>query len=334
VKILFVDLEFDYGQVDRGKNNIGQMGFKASLEKLGHQVVPFYYDSYLKNDLVKLQIDLCKKADEENPDLIFFILFKDQFTPETLKYLKSKYKTANWFGDDTWRFDNFTNKFAPFFSYPITTDKFSLGKYRALGIQNVILSQWAAIDDNRKIEPLPYKYEVSFVGGHNRYRNWFVKKLEKCGVSLQCFGHGWPNGPLSNDDMISLFASSKINLNLSNSASFDLRYLITHPKNLAHTLHTNKHASQIKARNFEINYYAGFQLADYVPGLEDYYDIGKELACYSNPEEAVKLINYFLENEKERESIRDRGMAKARQSYTYISQLKKVLIEIEKGTSY
>ncbi len=331
MKVLFVDLEFDYGLASRGINTIGQLGFKTSFEKLGHNVVPFYYDSYLNGNLEALQKDLIAKADAEKPDLIFFILFRDQFKKETLTYLKSKYKTVNWFGDDTWRFEDFTGQFAPYFTYCITTDKFSIPKYKALGVSNVILSQWAAIDDAKfgDIAPMPYKHEVAFIGGHNRYRAWFIKRLKKHGIHVECYGFGWANGPLSNEEMIKLFASTKINLNLSNSASFDLRYLLTHPKNLAHTLHTTKHASQIKARNFEINYFAGFQLADYVPGLEDFYEIGKDLACYATPEEAALLINYYLSNEKEREEIRDRGTIKARGKYTYTSQLKKALDEIK-----
>jgi spore maturation protein CgeB len=326
---MYVDLEYDYGIIARGQNTIGQLGFKRSFEQLGHEVVPFYYDSYLDGKLSQLQIDICAKADEVQPDLMFFGLFRDQFQPTTLDLLKSKFTTINWFGDDTWRFDNFTINFAPHFTYSITTDKFSIPKYHALGLKNVILSQWAAIDDDRIICPLPYKHEVTFVGGHNRYRAWFAKKLTKAGIPLQCYGHGWKNGPLTNDEMIQLFATSKINLNLSNSASFDLRYLISHPKNFAHTLHTKKHASQIKARNFEINYYAGFQLADYVPSLEDYYDIGKDLGCYGSPDEAIMLCKYYLANENEREAIRDRGMIKARERYTYRSQLKKVLEQIK-----
>jgi spore maturation protein CgeB len=326
---MYVDLEFDYGLASRGSNVIGQLGFKTSFEKLGHDVVPFYYDSYLNGNLPKLQKDLCTKADEVKPDLIFFILFRDQFTFETLDYLKSKYKTLNFFGDDSWRFDNFTKDFAPHFTYSMTSDKFSLPKYHALGIQNVFMSQWAAIDDERKIEPLPYKYDVSFIGGHNRHRDWFIKQLAKGGITVNCFGNGWPNGALSNDEMVKLFASSKINLNLSNSASFDIRYMLSNPLNFAHTLHTKKNASQIKARNFEINYYAGFQLADYSAGIEDYYEIGKEIACYNSFDEAILLCKYYLNNEKLREEIRHRGMIKAREHYTYRTQLKKVLDQIK-----
>jgi spore maturation protein CgeB len=47
MKILFVDLQYDYGIKSRGLNLIGQDGFKKSMEQLGHDVVPFYYDEYL-----------------------------------------------------------------------------------------------------------------------------------------------------------------------------------------------------------------------------------------------------------------------------------------------
>ena len=326
---MYVDLQFDYGDANRGPNTIGLLGFKRSFEKLGHEVIPFYYDQYLSNNLAKLQSDLLNKADEIKPELIFFILFRDQFTKETLMSLKNNYKTINFFGDDSWRFDNFTVNFAPCFTYCMTSDKFSIPKYHALGIKNIISSQWAAIDDDRKIEPLPYKYDVSFIGAHNRYRDWFVKQMKNRGVDVQCFGHGWKNGSLTNDEMVKLFASSKINLNLSNSSSFDLRYMFSHPKNFAHTLHTKKNASQIKARNFEINYYAGFQLADYVASLEDYYDLGKEIACYASFEEAALLCKYYLTNNSEREAIRDKGMIKARAQYSYETQLKKVLDQVK-----
>lgn len=325
-KILFVDIEYDYGIPERGINTIGQLGFLASLKKLGHEVVPFYYDKFL-NDLPKLQTELLKKADEVKPDLIFFIIFRDHFYPETLKILKSKYTTVNWFGDDTWRFVSFTSNYARFFTYCITTDKFSVPNYHKLGVHNVLRAQWAAIDC--EFTPAKeYQYDISFVGGFNHYRNWFVKQLSKMGFKVECFGHGWKNGSVSNEKMIKIFSSSRINLNLSNSASFDLRYLISHPKNLIHSLHTKKQASQMKARNFEINYFNGFQLADYVPGIEDYYDIGKELACYGNVEEAALLIEFYLSNEEEREKVKAAGHLKAANRYTYTSQLRDVLAQI------
>jgi spore maturation protein CgeB len=325
-KILFVDLEYDYGNPARGPNTIGQLGFIGSLKKLGYEVTTFYYDKLL-NDLPVLQSELLKKADELRPDLIFFIIFRDQFSLETLKALKLKYRTVNWFGDDTWRFESFTQKYAPYFTYNITTDKFSVPKYHKIGCQNVVISQWAAIDCD--FTPAKtYEFDVSFVGGFNQYRGWFVKQLKKMGHHIECFGHGWKNGPVSHERMIEIFSASKINLNLSNSASFDFRYLCSHPKNFVHSFYTKKQASQIKARNFEISYFNGFQLTDFVPGIEDYYIIGKEIACYSTVEEAALLIEYYLHNNQEREAIKNAGFQKAKKRYTYTAQLQEVLTAI------
>ena len=74
MKILYVDLQYDYGKKERGKNIIGLDGFKKSFESLGHSVVMFYYDEYLDNTL-PMQKKLKDFADEVNPDVIFFSLF-------------------------------------------------------------------------------------------------------------------------------------------------------------------------------------------------------------------------------------------------------------------
>ncbi len=321
MKIVFVDIQYDYGIKSRGLNPIGQMGFKSSLESLGHEVIPFYYDEYL-NNTKPLQNKLIEFVDNVKPDLVFFIIFREHFELETLNKLKRKYVTVNWFGDDSWRFDSYTSKYAPCFTWSITTDKFSVAKYRALGLKNIYLSQWAAIDSNNIPKFSGYKYDVSFIGALHPYRKWFVSQLRKRGIDVQAFGLGWENGPLNNEQMNELFSQSKINLNLSNSNCLDIRYLFAHPINLLHTLKSKKSMSQIKARNFEINYFGGFQMGDYVPSIEDFYDLGKELVCFSGIDEAEMLIKYYLDNEEEREEIKVKGHEKAKRQHGYIHRLK------------
>lgn len=328
MKILYVDLEYDYGIKSRGINIIGQDGFKKSFETLGHDVVVFYFDDYLSNTS-SLQNDLKVFADETQPDLIFFSLFQDQFNFDTLDYLKSKYTTLNWFGDDQWRFDDFTSHYANHFSYCITTDKFSIPKYYALGQNNVIYSQWAAIDSHAIPEFKGYKYDVSFVGGFHPYRKWFVDTLQKRGINIIAFGNGWENGPLNANEMNKLFANSKINLNIGNSNSFDVRYLLSHWRILLMHFRSTKNASQIKARNFEIPYFSGFQLTDYAPTIENYFDIGKEIVCYKDIDEAELLIRYYLNNEEEREYIKKASHIKAIEKHGYIHRLQNVLEQIK-----
>lgn len=328
LKILYVDLEYDYGIQARGGNAIGQDGFKKSLERLGHEVFPFYYDNFLRRT-DKLQTHLCQYADAVEPDLIFFSLLTNQFEKETLNYLKSKYVTVNWFGDDQWRFDNFTKLYANYFTWCISTDKYAIPKYKAIGQKNIIYSQWAAINEH-KVDVLyqDYQYDVSFVGGYHPYRKWFIHQLSKLGVSVEVFGNGWPNGPLKSREMNNIFFQSKVNLNIANSNSFDFRYLISSPRALALTIKSRKGASQIKARNFEIPYFGGFQVTDYVPSLEDYFDIGKEIVCYTSPYDAALQIRYYLENDIEREKIKNNGHHRAVSEHGYLHRLTSILEEI------
>jgi spore maturation protein CgeB len=353
MKILYVNLKYDYGIEERGPNYIGEDGFIRSLINTGNEVIPFYYDTYLDPALnLQLQTDLINFSDKIQPDLIFLVFYTDQIKIETIKYLSSKYKTIGWFGDDTWRFDIHTKLYAPYFTYCITTDKFTVEKYYEIGQKNVILSQWAAIDQHQ----IPYfdgkyNFDVTFVGGNHPYREWYVKELSKRGIKIETFGHGWPNGVVSPEKMNEIFIKSKINLNISNSRSYDFRYLWIRAKSELLSQKTNlpkigkilkakkilkeiisspKNMPQIKARNFEIPYFGGFQLTDYVPSLEDYFNIGKEIICYKDIDEAEFLIKYYLKNECLRESIRINGHKKAFEEHGYIKRFSQILTQISK----
>jgi spore maturation protein CgeB len=327
MKILYVDMLYDYGKKSRGPNQIGQIGFLQVFKSLGHDVVEFYYDDYLGNT-GPLQNELLKKADEVKPDLIFFCLYTDQFSNETLLQLKSKYKTINWFGDDQWRFDKFTSRYAPCFTYCITTDPFAIPRYYKLGVKNVILSQWAALNEPVKPVSAGYEFDVSFVGGGADVRKWFISEFEKAGIKVAAYGNNWPNGPVSLSRMQEIFAKSKINLNLSNSITYDIRFLKHNPKNILHALRGFKNASQMKARNFEIPYFGGFQLTDYLPTLENYFEIGKEIICYSNIEEAIQLTRFYLENDSLREKIKEAAIKRAREQHTYSHRFQEIFKQL------
>lgn len=325
MKIVPVFLRYDYGIKSRG-DSLEYNGFYSALKQITNKIYPFWYDEYLtkKDALQKQAIDFIDKV---NPDIIFFILMKDEFSFETLDYLKSKYITINWFCDDQWRFENFTKYYASHSTYAITTDKFALSKYRKIGYKNVILSQWASFGCSKNIdfETIKYKYDVSFVGGISGYRKWLINRLKRNGVRVECFGAGWENGRVSFEEIAEIFKTSKINLNISNSASYDIRYIFSSIKSLHEFMKAKKRIEQIKARNFEIPAFGGFQLTNYAPSLEDYFEIGSEVAIYVSIEDLVLQINYYLGNEKERRKIMIKGYRKAAGEHTYFNRLKDVV---------
>ncbi|MEK7721268.1 MAG: glycosyltransferase [Elusimicrobiota bacterium] len=327
-KILAVLMEWDYCDPKRGPS-MDKECFYRNLKKIAANVEPFWYDPYI-NDILKLQEMLLEKAGAYNPDLIFFVPYLDQFLPETLDSLKARWPTLAWFGDDTWRFELYTAKMAPHFSHAATTDPFSVGKYKKIGITPII-TQWAAQLSGpapASVPPDSYDYQVSFVGGYNRFRAWCIERLAKAGIKVDCFGAGWLAGRVSFEEMDRIFYKTKINLNLSNSVSQDIRFIFSSFRSAVNYVRSPKRAEQIKARNFEIPLAGGFQLTNYVAGIERYLKIGGEVAVFTSPEECAQQIKYYLANEMERVSILLAGTRRAEKEHTYEARFRKILEEI------
>jgi len=327
--ILAVMMQWDYGKQERGLS-LEKTCFYDNFKKMEINVEVLWYDEYLgkKDELQQLVIE---KAQEVKPDLIVFVPYTDQFTVKTLDVLKQKYPTYAWFGDDQWRFDKYSSFLAPHFTYVSTTDPWSVSKYRKIDIQP-ILTQWAAQPYSDRIGPLDkdekYRYDVSFIGGYNRYRGWFIAELAKQGIKVECFGAGWANGRVTYEEMEQIFRKSKINLNISNSIGQDVKFTLSNLLNLVLYFRGGKNAEQIKARNFEIPLACGFQLSNYVLGLEKELIIGKEIAVYNSLMECAQQIHYYLENEELRQKIMLESHMRAKNEHTYLLRLRRILEEI------
>jgi len=318
-KILFIALQYSYGKKELGES-LNKKAHSDMLEAVGYNVENVWLDNYETND--QLQAKILEKANNFNPDIVFFKIFEFEIQFKTLEKLGKKYFLVNWFGDDQWRFENFTSKYSNYFDACITTDKFSIEKYQAIGQYSVIRSQHASFQNFSNYENIHYTYDVSFIGGANPFRKWFVHELLKKGIKVECFGSGWGNGRISYEQMDDIMLHSKINLNISNSLSYDIRYFLHSPKNIISLIRSffrrgDKNVSQIKARIFEIPVRGGFEITEFVPSLEDYFEIGKDVVCYSTVDDAVLLINHYLKNEEEREQIKKLSVEKARSTHTY-----------------
>ncbi len=329
--ILYVGFQYEYG--NRESDSINNKGFFQTFKKLSYEVTPIWYDDFVpakaQRHPSELESAILSLAAKIEPDMIFLILQEDQICLETLEKLRGNgHFVVNWFGDDHWRFDSFTSRYAPNLDVCITTDKFSLQKYQDLGQGNVIQSQWASLDSNIEFENVSYNFEVSFVGGASPFRRWFVGELQDRGLKVECFGSGWESGKVSYKQMERIFVSSKINLNISNSIQFDVRYLLANPRNILNTFRNPKNMSQVKARVFEIPAQGGFELTDYVPALEDYFDIGKEIICYGDVDEAAMLAKYYLSNQSEREKIKFAGVKRARLQHTFSHRIGRFMQQV------
>jgi spore maturation protein CgeB len=323
MKILLVCMAYDYGDPARGQS-YEYFNFYQSLIDMGHEVKLFDFMTEMQSHgRADMNQRLLEVARGERPDLAMFSLYTDQVEPATVAALRQYTPTLCFFHDDTWRVD-FSRFWARQFDYFSTPDVYGVEKYAAVGLRNAIYFPFGCNQALYRKTEAPYQYDVSFVGSWHPYREWLIRRLEKTGVRVLVVGYRWPSGLVSHDEMINVFNSSRINLNMSNSATWDARYLLASPRGLINRIRTPKTVEQLKARHFEINGCGAFQLSYYVEGLERQYDIGREIAVYADPDDLIRKVKSYLENEPLRYRIACAGHARTLRDHTFRSRFEHV----------
>ncbi len=85
----------------------------------------------------------------------------------------------------------------------------------------------------------------------------------------------------------------------------------------------------LNTRTFEIPAAGGFELVDNVPGLEEHFDIGREIVAYSDPANFRELTDYYLSHPAERSAIVERGHDRVLRDHTYKQRLETILKNAE-----
>ncbi len=249
---------------------------------------------------------------------MFVCLTLDQLDFATIKAISDGAVTTtfNWFCDDHWRFEKFSRRWAWAFNWVATTASGAVPKYRRIGYDHVIKTQWAANHFQYRRLKLPLKYEVSFVGRVYGTRPELIQRLRRSGIKVHTRGLGWTEGRATQEEMIEIFNQSRINLNLSAS-----------PKTLNWFKRLTRRqppANQIKARNFEIPACGGFLLTDHADNLEDYYKPEEEISIFRDADDLVDKIRYHLGHETERIRIAEAGYQRTLREHTYEQRFKEL----------
>jgi hypothetical protein len=152
---------------------------------------------------------------------------------------------------------------------------------------------------------VPFDLDVSFVGASYGWRPKFLQALAQRGVRVECFGRGWPNGPLSDEDMVRLYSRSRINLGFG---------AIGHSRNLLH----------LKGRDFEVPMSGGLYLTQFNPELHHVFELGHEILTFRGADDCAATIRGLLADPERAERIRRAGHARALRDHTYQTRWSKV----------
>lgn len=255
-------------------------------------------------------IELVKR---EHPKYLLWVGAKYEFQESTLNAIRREGTTViGWFLDDEFRFDNYSKWWIPYLDYCITLDIEAVPKYKELGARVIRTVPCCGVEVDVDWANIKEKYEVSFVGALQRPgREQYINELRERGISVQLFGKGL-GGFIAFEEMLEIFKSSKINLNFSRAP------------------HSNRMG--FKGRIIEVCLAGGFLLTEYVPYIENYFEIDKEIVCFHNTDEMVKKITYYLNHDEERRAIAKAGWERATSEYTPVQILSRIFGEIEKDT--
>ena len=338
MNILYCGLKYDYGKQDQGvsfeyQNFYLTLKNMISINKLDCLDIDNANKEVLNDNLLK-------KCKLNSYDLIFFFMFKDEFYPETLNYIKNELSipTIAWMADDHWRFEIYSKYIARNFSLVVTTDRDSVQKYKKNGLTNVFLSQWACNHFIYKPQANKLKkHDVTFVGMKYGNRKKKIDKIKKI-HEIECWGKGWKNSKLLFSDMLDVYSNSLISLNFSESSyqkNFKTLIKIFFSKNLNNKIEINnpklisanlknffqKTKYQIKGRVFEVPGCKGFLLTEKCPYLDQYLRIDSEIVTFESLDEAIEKIKFYKKNINEIKRIKERGYLKVLNEHTYEKRL-------------
>jgi spore maturation protein CgeB len=149
-----------------------------------------------------------------------------------------------------------------------------------------------------------YSCDIVFAGTYYPRRARLVNALRKAGIDVRVYGDYWnllwvgkgAKPSLPGPEMVKSFNAAKIVLNVH--ADTDVGY-------------------KVNTRSFEATGCGSFVLADRTCHVDDYFHVGKELACYDNEQELDELAKYYLDSDEEREEISLRGRERSYRDHTY-----------------
>lgn len=178
----------------------------------------------------------------------------------------------------------------------------------------------AVYDKEVYIHESPYNFikEVVFVGSKRYHPEWQYRPLLINNLAEhyeERFFHigGDGSGVVRGDDLNKLYISSKVVVGDTLCIDFKYPYYLSD-------------------RIFETTGRGGFIIHPYIKGLEDLFEIGKEIVTYEygNFKELYEKIDYYLEHDDEREAIRLAGHERTKRDHTYRNRWEFILQELAK----
>ena len=281
----------------------------------GYEVDLFYWDEGIS--LFINQVKLWLKIRKLNPWIIFFSSYstgrKRPSSQPSVMYLEilRKKMSSNfifmwWDSCSDSFYDDEIKKLEKLKSIHLILENPLLDfgeKHRNLS-DNSLIPLWANYIENSFIRPLQKDIDVAFLGQISEYRDDrrdYIEYLMEQNISGYIASQNRETR-LEHSKYAEILGRAKIGINFSYSV--------------------DKH--QLKGRVFEIMHSGAMLLETKNPQIETLFNDGIDYVSFSNKEDLVKKIKYYLIHEQERESIAQSGRQKVLKLYNSKLFIKKI----------
>lgn len=323
MKILYCGLLYNYGKENEGFSyehyNI-EAGFRNCLDMGIFDHVDFYYPDTVDDSSRDTLLD---RIGSNSYDCIFHVAFNETLDlPEKAAKLaiSKNIPVIQWDCDSSWRFPHWILPRKDRVTHFVTTHSLTKEWYIKNNM-NVISSQWGGSPLYLR-EQKDKKFDVTFIGQKHGMmpdgkfvRSEIIDLIMSNNIKIDIFGNYWEgynnwHGYVKDfEKIIDIFAESKICLNLSNPWHYG-----TMP--------------QIKGRHFEIPQTGSLQICTPAHDLDKYFKNGEEIVVVNNGDELIEKINFYLNNDIEREKIARAGHKRMIENHQWHARLKEIFDQI------
>ena len=316
---------------------------------LGHEPLPFYYDTYgtvrlqggavgrlprsLRGPLnpvaaklgraweARMNHRLIDVARAAQPDVII-ILKGETLTAETLTALKAlKQPLVSWWVDDPFRAPQAMRLFH-LFDGLYMFDKGRLSELEAAGAHHIVYLPCACDHQTfqpQTLKPADYpklKCDIGFVAAFYPGRGALLGHMQ--GLDVGLWGPGWDAAL----ELQQLPASTWRGRRITAPEAAKVYNLA---KICPNVHHPQTQVGGLNTRTFEVLATGGFELVDNVAGLDENFEIDREIVTYTSPAHWRELADYYLAHPDERAAIAARGRARVLRDHTYEERLQTIL---------
>jgi spore maturation protein CgeB len=260
-------------------------------------------------------------------DLVWIVMLRDEFMPEVLCEAKRYSLLLAWNSDDDVRWDEYSSKWCPNFSFMITTYRHIYEAYKNTH-PNLILAQWGCTGryDGWNVKK---DIDFSFVGRLYPQRR---KQIEAIGRRLPIVAYGKEERSGRRTEL-SNWAKKIFGLSPVAGDALSDEAAIKEIWNRSKLSYTPLDAwdgshLQVKARVFDMGLSGTVMLCSTNPSLYEFYEPGKEFWEYQDLDDCLSKAKYLLAHDHERHEIASAYYARTKADHMWSYRFDKIFHEV------